>query len=306
MNRQYLDCRCALHPEGHFVAKTEKLKHALELKRAAIQVSLFYMISSQLLTLTKRVQIDATTSVPLSEAISTRPHSMDPDELASHIIALTINSDRNGDCDHDSKALQSKSNETNTMPQALSLAQSSIQSLVNDNHRVHINSRSSLHSSVAEVFSSHQSLDAPSRKMKELIQAIEHDIQISGQSLSFKDVPEAPILQNLLDTATDVVRSSASSLALVKSSNPKVIGHKANAVQMLQSLDGRISQLRTLLPPQTKRVSVDAGEYLSSSLFSSAHLIRSHPSQSCCTPRRHCPNHSDSGCHLPRCFWVKH
>lgn len=50
MNRQYLDCTCTLYPDGHLVAKTEKLKHALELKRVATQiqpepeVGLFYMI----------------------------------------------------------------------------------------------------------------------------------------------------------------------------------------------------------------------------------------------------------------------
>jgi hypothetical protein len=44
MNRQYLECRCAMYPDGHMVAKTEKLKHALELKNATIQVSLFDMI----------------------------------------------------------------------------------------------------------------------------------------------------------------------------------------------------------------------------------------------------------------------
>jgi hypothetical protein len=48
MNRQYLDCKCAFYPNGHLVAKTEKLKHALELKRVATQVGLFYIISHQI------------------------------------------------------------------------------------------------------------------------------------------------------------------------------------------------------------------------------------------------------------------
>ena len=234
--------------------------------------------------------------MPLSETTATTPLSMDPDELASRIIALTIGDDR--DNNHDSNysntvSLKSDSDGTNAMPvpQALSLAQSSIQSLVNDNHRIHIDrdTRSSSRSqaSVAEIFSSHQPLDAPSRKTEELIQAVERDIQTSGQSLSFKNVPEVPVLQSLLDAATDTVRSSASSLALVKSPNPKVIGHKASAIQMLQSLDGRISQLRTLLPavqPQAKleRVSIDTGEYrlcpCSSAYWHLMILIRSHPS----------------------------
>jgi hypothetical protein len=51
MNRQYLDCRCALYPDGHSVPKTEKLKHTLELKNARIRVSLFYMILSPLFQL---------------------------------------------------------------------------------------------------------------------------------------------------------------------------------------------------------------------------------------------------------------
>jgi hypothetical protein len=285
MNRQYLDCRCALYPDGHLVPKTKKLKHALELKRVVIQVGLFYIISPQayLDELIQPVQVDATTIVPLSETTATMSHSMDPDELASRIVALTISDDR--DKDHDSDG-------TNAMPvpQALSLAQSSIQYLVNDNHRIHVDcdtgSSSRSQVSVAEIFSSYRPLDAPSRKMEELIQAVERDMQTSGQSLSFEDVPEVPVLQSLLDAATNIVRSSASSLALVKSSNPKVIGHKASAIQMLQSLDGRISQLRTLLPAQAnfERVSVDTGEYrLSSSFCSSAHwhliiLIRPHPS----------------------------
>jgi hypothetical protein len=201
---------------------------------------------------------------------------MDPDELASRIVALTIGDDR--DKDHISNTVSSKSESdgTNAMPQALSLAQSSIQSLVNDNHRIHIHTRSSScsESSVGEIFSSHRPLNAPFRKMEELIQAVEHDMQMSGQSLSFKDVPEIHVLQSLLDAATNVVKSSALSLGLVKSSNPKVIGHKASAIHMLRSLDGRISQLRTLLPvvpPQTNRVSVDAGEYHLSSSF--VHLL---------------------------------
>lgn len=240
------------------------------------------------------VQVDATI-LPLSETTSTTPLSMDPDELASRIVALTIGDDR--DKDHDSNysntvSLKSHSDGVNAtpVPQALSLVQSSIQSLVNDNHRIHIDcdimpsSRSQ--ASVAEIFSSRRPLDAPSRKMEELIQAVERDIQTSDQSLSFKDVPEVPVLQSLLDAATDVVKSSGSSLALVKSSNPKVIGHKDSAIQILQSLDGRVSQLRTLLPavqPQG-RVFIDTGEYrLSPSFCSSAHwhlmiLIRSHPS----------------------------
>ena len=184
---------------------------------------------------------------------------MDPDELASHIVALTIGNDR--DKDHCSNTVLSKSDGTNTMPRALSLAQSSIQSLVNDSRRIHIDAGSS-HSSVAEIVSSRQPLDAPSRKTIELIQAVEYDLQMSGQSLSFKDVPEDSVLQSLLDTATNIVKSSALSLALVKSSNPKVIGHKASTIQTLQSLEGRINQLRTLLPAvQSNRVFVDAGEY---------------------------------------------
>jgi hypothetical protein len=209
------------------------------------------------------------------------PLSMDPDELASHIVALTIGDDR--DKDHDSNysntvSLKFDSDGTNAMPvpQALSLAQSSIHSLVNDNHCIHIDrnagSSSRSQASVAEIFSSHRPLDAPSRKMEELIQAVERNMQTSGQSLSFKNVPEVPVLQSLVDAATDIVRLSASSLALVKSSNPKVIDRKASAIQMLQSLDGRISQLRTLLPaeqPQAKFecVSIDTGEYRLSPSF---------------------------------------
>jgi len=208
---------------------------------------------------------------------------MDPDELASHIVALTIGNDR--DKDHGSNTVLSKSDGT-TM-RALSLAQSSIQSLVNDNRRIHIDAGSSSHSSVAEIVSSHQPSGAPSRKMDELIQAVKYDMQMSGRSLSFTDVPEDSVLQSLLDAATNIVKSSTSSLALVKSSNPKVIGHKASAIQMLQSLEDRINQLRTLLPavqPDTNRVFVDAGEYcLDSSFCSSIHwhimiFIRSHPS----------------------------
>lgn len=45
MNRQYLNCRCALYPDGHLVAKTEKLKHALELKRVVTQVGYNYKSS---------------------------------------------------------------------------------------------------------------------------------------------------------------------------------------------------------------------------------------------------------------------
>ena len=126
---------------------------------------------------------------------------MDPDELASRIVALTIGDDK--DNNHDSNysntvSLKSDSDGTNAMPvpQALSLAQSSIQSLVNDNHRIHIDrdigSSSRSQASVAEIFSSHRPLDAPSRKTEELIQAVERDIQTSGQSLSFKNVPEVP------------------------------------------------------------------------------------------------------------------
>ena len=228
--------------------------------------------------MTNRVQpvlVDATI-VPPSETTATMPLSMDPDELASRIVALTIGDDR--DKDHDSNysntvSLKSHTDGANAtpVPQALSLVQSSIQSLVNDNHRIHIDcdtgSSSRSQASVAEIISSHRPLDAHSRKMEELIQAVERDMQTSGQSLSFEDVPEVPVLHSLLDAATDIVRSSGSSLALVKSSNPKVIGHKASAIQMLQSLDGRISQLRTLLPavqPQVKfeRVSIDTGESL--------------------------------------------
>lgn len=211
------------------------------------------------------------------------PHSiLDPaDELASRIVALTISDDKDKDHNSYTRVISS----TNTMPRALSLAQSSIQSLVNDNHHIHIDTGSSSRS-VAEIFSSHQPLlDAPSRKMEDLIQAVEHDMQLSSQSLSFKDVPEVPVLQSRLDAATNIVKSSASSLALVKSSNPKVVSHKASAIQMLRSLDDRISQLRTLLPAvQPQRVSVDTGECyycLSSSFCSSAHLmilIRSYPS----------------------------
>ena len=188
---------------------------------------------------------------------------MDPDELASHIVALTIR-----DKDHGSNSVLSKSDETNTVPRALSLAQSSIQSLVNDNRHIHTDAGSSSHSSVAEIVHSRQPLGAPSRKADELIQAVEYDLQMSGRSLSFKDVPEDSVLQSLLDAATNVVKSSASSLALVKSSNPKVIGHRASAIQSLQSLEGRINQLRTLLPVvQPNRVFVDAGEYCFNSSF---------------------------------------
>ena len=239
-----------------------------------------------------RVQVDDTTTVLLSKTTATTPHGMDPNELASRIIALTIGDDR--DEDHGSNYSNAVSfkpdlDGTNAMPvpQALSLAQSSIQSLINNNHRIHINcdtgpsSRSQ--ASVAEIYSSHRPLDAPSRKMEELIQAVERDIQTSGQSLSFEDVPEVPILQDLLNAATNIVRSSASSLALVKSSNTKVTDHKASAIHMLQSLDGRINQLRTLLPAvqEFERVSIDTGEYLLSASFCSSahwHLIRSHPS----------------------------
>ena len=204
---------------------------------------------------------------------------MDLDELASRLVALTIGNDRDKD--------SSKSDGTNTMPRALSLAQSSIQSLVNDNRGIDIDTESSSRTSVAEIVSSHRPLDAPSRKMDELIQAIEYDIQMSGRSLSFEDVPEDSVLRSLLDAATNVVKSSTSSLALVKSSNPKAIAHKASAIEMLRSLEGRINQLRTLLPavqPHTNRVFVDAGEYcLYSSFCSSIHwylmiFIRSHPS----------------------------
>jgi hypothetical protein len=182
---------------------------------------------------------------------------MDPDELASRIIALTIR-----DKDHGSNTVLSKSDGTNTMPRALSLAESSIQSLVNDNRRIHTDAGSSSHSSVTEIVYSRQPLDAPSRKTDELIRAVEYDLQMSGRSLLFKDVPEDTVFQSLLDAATNVVKSSASSLALVKSSNPKVIGHKASAIQTLQSLEGRINHLRTLLPAvQPNRVFVDAGEY---------------------------------------------
>lgn len=208
---------------------------------------------------------------------------MDPDELASHIVALTISNDR--DKDHGSNTILSKSDGTNTLPRALSLAQSSIQSLVHDNRRIHIDAGSSSQFSVAEIVSSHQPLDAPSRKTDELIQAVEYDLQMSGRSLSFKDVPEGSALQSLLDAATNIVKSSASSLALVKSSNPKVIGRKASAIQLLQSLEGRINQLRTLLPAvQPNRVYVDAGEYCFDSSFCSSIrwylmiFIRSHPS----------------------------
>jgi hypothetical protein len=173
------------------------------------------------------------------------------------------------------------------LPRALSLAQSSIQSLVNDNRRIHIDAGSPSHPSVAEIVSSQKPLDAPSRKIDEIIQAVEYDMQMSGRSLSFEDVPEDSVLQSLLDAASKVVKSSTLSLASVKSSNPKVISHKASAIQMLRSLQGRINLLRTLLPavqPPTNRVFIDTGEYcLGSSVRSSIHLylmifIRSRPS----------------------------
>ena len=61
MNRQYLDCRCALYPDGHSVLKTEKLKHTLELKNARIRVSLFYMILSTLFQL--EVELESSRSM---------------------------------------------------------------------------------------------------------------------------------------------------------------------------------------------------------------------------------------------------
>ena len=120
---------------------------------------------------------------------ATMPLSMDPDELASRIVALTIGDDK--DNNHDSNysntvSLKSDLDGTNAMPvpQALSLTQSSIQSLVNDNHHIPIDrdtgSSSCSQASVAEIFSSHRPLDAPSRKTEELIQAVERDIQTSG------------------------------------------------------------------------------------------------------------------------------
>jgi hypothetical protein len=210
---------------------------------------------------------------------------MNPDEIASRIAALTIGNDR--DTDHGSNSVMSKSDGKNTMPRALSLAHSTIQSLVNDheNRRIHTAGPSeSLHSSVAGIVASHQPLDAPSRKTHELIQAVEYDMQMSGRSLSFKDVPEDSVLQSLLDAATNVAKSSASSLALVKPSNPKVISHKASAIQILQSLESRINQLRTLLPAVQPRVFVDAGEFCLDPPFCSSIrwnlmiFIRSHPS----------------------------
>ena len=81
------------------------------------------------------VQVNATI-VPPSEMTATMPLSMDPDELASRIVALTIGDDR--DKDHDSNysntvSLKSHTDGANatSVPQALSLVQSSIQSLVN-------------------------------------------------------------------------------------------------------------------------------------------------------------------------------
>jgi len=42
-----LDCTCAMYPDGHLVAKTEKLKHALELKHATIQVRTFVLYGTK-------------------------------------------------------------------------------------------------------------------------------------------------------------------------------------------------------------------------------------------------------------------
>ncbi|KAG6863435.1 hypothetical protein C0991_005819, partial [Blastosporella zonata] len=89
-------------------------------------------------------------------------------------------------------------------------------------------------------------------KAERIIEAVEADSQATSKTLDFGiNFPSIEQLRALLDDATVKVQTGGNSLSLVKNLTPSVLEHKKKVLEMLRTIDNRISQLGALLPPQT-------------------------------------------------------
>lgn len=84
-----------------------------------------------------------------------------------------------------------------------------------------------------------------------MIKTVETEAQLIGKTLDFnvERLPPHETLRSLLENAALGVENAGRSLASVRNQTQVVLNHKNKVLQVLRTIDSRISQLGSLLPP---------------------------------------------------------